>query len=198
MTAEKQPYHHGDLREGLLLATESALAELPLHEVTLREIARRAGVSHAAPKHHFASLGHLLAEVAARGYDEFIATLDLAADRAADQSAEGRLKAMVRAYLRFASNFPAIYGLMFGKREHIVATTPRLASAMFAAWDQLEAQVTSLIGPAHAPYGAITVWANVHGLAMLHLDRKLPPHIDSDIAIESLARTLIAGLRAST
>ncbi len=63
------PYHHGDLRDTLLAAAEQALAELPLQKVTLREIARRAGVSHAAPKHHFNSLGQLLGEVAARGYD---------------------------------------------------------------------------------------------------------------------------------
>jgi AcrR family transcriptional regulator len=196
MTVDKQPYHHGDLREALLLATERALAELPLQDVTLREIARRAGVSHAAPKHHFASLGQLLAEVAARGYTDFIDTIDGAADRSADQSAEARLKAMVRAYLRFAANFPAIYGLMFGKREHIVETTPRLAKIMLQAWDQLETQVAAMIGQPNAQYGAVTVWATVHGLAMLHLERKLPPQIHSDIAIETLVRTLMAGLRA--
>jgi AcrR family transcriptional regulator len=192
----KAAYHHGDLRETLLLVTERALAELPLQDVTLREIARRAGVSHAAPKHHFTSLGQLLAEVAARGYIDFIDTIDGAADRSADQSAEARLKAMVRAYLRFATNFPAIYGLMFGKRDHIVETTPRLATVMFQAWDQLETQVAAVIGQPNAPYGAVTVWANVHGLAMLHLEQKLPPHINHDIAIETLVHTLIAGLRS--
>ena len=52
---EKQPYHHGDLREALLLAAEAALNDMAVEDVSLREIARRAGVSHAAPKHHFAS-----------------------------------------------------------------------------------------------------------------------------------------------
>jgi AcrR family transcriptional regulator len=196
MTAEKHPYHHGDLRETLLVAAERALEELPLQEVTLREIARRAGVSHAAPKHHFASLGALLAEVAARGFMDFYDTLDGAMRRSTDQSPQARLTAMVREYLRFATNSPGIYGLMFGKREHVVATTPNLAKNMFMAWEQLESQVSAVVGPAQAALGAATVWSAVHGLAMLRLDRKLPPHIDPEQALEALTRTLVAGLRA--
>lgn len=192
----KTPYHHGDLRESLLLAAEEALAELPLQNLTLREIARRAHVSHAAPKHHFASLGQLLGEVAARGFDRFVEAIGQAADRAAEQSPVTRLTAMVRAYLRFAVEHPAVYGLMFGKREHVVETTPHLATSMLAAWAQLENQVAAMIGPARAPYGAVTVWANVHGLAMLRLERKLPPHVSADVAIESLTHSLMVGLRA--
>ena len=64
----QRPYHHGDLREQLLLAGEQALLEIPIDDVSLREIARRAGVSHAAPKHHFASMADLLGEIAARGF----------------------------------------------------------------------------------------------------------------------------------
>ncbi len=192
----KTPYHHGDLRESLLFAAAQALAELPLHKLTLREIARRAQVSHAAPKHHFSSLGQLLGEVAARGYEDFVTKIGAAADRAADQSPVARLTSMVRAYLRFAVENPAVYGLMFGKRENVVETTPHLATAMLAAWTQLEHQVAAVTGPARAPYGAVTVWANVHGLAMLRLDRKLPPHVSPDIAIENLTRSLMAGLKA--
>jgi AcrR family transcriptional regulator len=194
----KAAYHHGDLRDSLLTAAEQALAELPLQQVSLREIARRAGVSHAAPKHHFASLGQLLGEVAARGYDRFVESLGQAADRATDQSPNARLTAMARAYLRFAVDNPAVYGLMFGKREHAVETTPHLATAMLAAWTQLENQVADLVGPARAPYGAVTVWANVHGLAMLRLERKLPPHVSPDIAIESMTQSLLAGLQSET
>ncbi len=107
---------------------------------------------------------------------------------------QSQLTAMVRAYMRFAAANPAVYGLMFGKREHVVETTPHLATAMMAAWAQLENQVAALIGPTRATHGAVTVWANVHGLAMLRLDRKLPPHVNPDAAIESLTRTLILGL----
>jgi AcrR family transcriptional regulator len=196
MSGEKHPYHHGDLREALLVAAKQALEDLPLQEVTLREIARRAGVSHAAPKHHFASLGELLAEVAARGYLDFYDTLEVAANRGSDQSPHARLTAMVRAYLRFATDSPGVYGLMFGKREHVVATTPNLAKAMLKAWDQLESHVAAVVGPTQAPLGAATVWSAVHGMAMLRLDRKLPPHINPELALEALTRTLVEGLRA--
>ncbi len=195
-SVEKAPYHHGDLRDALLSAAESALREMPLEDVSLREIARRAGVSHAAPKHHFSSLGQLLGEVAARGYERFVAALSEAADRDADQSPRSRLSAMVRAYLEFASDNPAVYGLMFGKRENMVATTPRLATSMLAAWAQLEKQVADLIGAQRASYGAVTVWSTVHGLAMLRLERKLPPHVQPHVAVETLCKMLIAGLEA--
>ena len=192
----RKPYHHGDLRDALLVAAEQALAELPLEDISLREIARRAGVSHAAPKHHFSSLGQLLGEVAARGYERFVAELDEAAGRVSDQSPRARMLAMARAYLRFALSNRAVYGLMFGKRDNVVDTTPHLSNAMFAAWTQLEEAVSALVGPQRAKYAAVTVWSMVHGMAMLRIDHKVPPHIDPDIALETVTRTLLAGLEA--
>jgi AcrR family transcriptional regulator len=195
--SEKKPYHHGDLREALLAAAEVALAEMPLEDVSLREIARRAGVSHAAPKHHFSSLGAMLGEVAALGFERFVASLADAADRGSDQSPPARMQAMARAYLRFAATHPAVYGLMFGKKEQ-VEPTPHMVTAMIAAWTQLETQVAALVGPQRAVYGATLVWSTVHGLAMLKLDGRLPPHIDPQVAIESVTRMLIAGLQSDT
>jgi AcrR family transcriptional regulator len=196
MSLEKSPYHHGDLREALLLAAEAALNDMAVEEVSLREIARRAGVSHAAPKHHFASLGQLFAEVAARGFENFYDAIEDAADRNADQSPRARVVAMGRAYLRFAADNPAIYSLMFGKRDNVILTTPRLTMAMLTAWGQLEGQVSKMIGDLRAHYGAVTVWSAVHGLAMLRLERKLPPHVEPEVALEALLRTLVAGLEA--
>lgn len=196
MSGEKQPYHHGDLREALLLAAEKALLDMPVEDVSLREIARRAGVSHAAPKHHFASLGELFAEVAARGFEHFYQDLHAAANRNADQTPRSRTIAMGRAYLRFAASNPAVYSLMFGKRNNVITTTPRLAAAMFAAWEILEKELTAFVGPSQAQYAAATVWSAVHGLALLRLERKLPPHVEPEVALESMMRTLTAGLEA--
>lgn len=190
----KKPYHHGNLRESLLDAAEAALAELPLEKVSLREIARRAGVSHAAPKHHFGGLGALFGEVAARGFDRFVAALDEAASRCG-QSPPARMRAMMRAYLKFAAGNPAAYGLMFGKRGNLEAT-PHLTAAMSAAWTQLENQVRDVVGESRKLHGAVAVWSAVHGLAMLRMDRKAPLHIDPDAAIESLSRIIVAGLQS--
>ncbi len=93
---EQKSYHHGHLRESLLNAAEEALAELPLEQVSLREIARRAGVSHAAPRHHFATVGQLYGELVGRGFERFVAALGEAADRSYDQSPPARLMAMGR------------------------------------------------------------------------------------------------------
>lgn len=191
----KKPYHHGDLREALLVAGESALENLPLEDVSLREIARRAGVSHAAPKHHFGSLGALLGDVAARGFEQFHEALQSAAGRASDQASSSRLLAMGRAYLRFAADHPGTYGLMFGKRD-ICETTPRLATAMLSAWTQLENAAGAVVGPTRAANGALLVWSTVHGMAMLKLDQKLPPHLDPQAGLEYGMRMLIAGLQS--
>jgi AcrR family transcriptional regulator len=193
----KKPYHHGDLREALLVAGESALEELPLEDVSLREIARRAGVSHAAPKHHFGSLGALLGDVAARGFEQFVEALQSAADGSSDQRPHSRLLAMGRAYLRFAVAHPGTYGLMFGKRD-ICETTPRLATGMLTAWTQLEGTVAALVGPARAVNGAVLVWSSVHGMAMLKMDHKLPPHVDPNASLEYGLRMMIAGLQTES
>ena len=80
----EKPYHHGELREALVAAGRKLLEEKGLRGFTLRECARRAQVSHAAPAHHFASIDDLLAEIATRGYH------DLAAAMTAEARALGR------------------------------------------------------------------------------------------------------------
>lgn len=189
-----KPYHHGDLREQLLLAGEQALAEMPLEQVSLREIARRAGVSHAAPKHHFASMGDLLGEIAARGFQKFVAALDEAAKQTTTQSPEGRLIAMGWAYLRFAEKHRAVYSLMFGKVENM-AMTPTMVQSSLAAWAQLENAVAAITGRNLAPIGALHVWSSVHGLSMLKAERRLPPHLMLHAAEENTLRMMIAGLK---
>ncbi len=190
----KKPYHHGDLREQLLLAGEQALAEMPIEQVSLREIARRAGVSHAAPKHHFGSMGDLLGEIAARGFQKFVAALDAAAQHTAMQSPEGRLMAMGWAYLRFADNNRAVYALMFGKIENM-AMTPSMVQSSLAAWTQLENAVAAITGRNNAPNGALHVWSSVHGLSMLKAEHRVPPHIMLHAAEENTLRMMIAGLK---
>jgi AcrR family transcriptional regulator len=193
--SDKKPYHHGDLRESLLKAAEAALGELPLEKVTLREIARRAGVSHAAPKHHFGTLGALMGEIAASGFERFVEELRSSANRSADQTPTARLQAMSRAYLRFAAQNRAAYGLMFGQKVG-VERTPRAAAASFAAWSELETAVAAIVGKANAVHGAVMVWSSVHGLAMLVADRSLPPQVDPQVAVDQVSRLVIQGLKA--
>ena len=190
-----KPYHHGDLREQLLNTGEQALGEMAVEQVSLREIARRAGVSHAAPKHHFPSLGHLLAEIAARGFQRFVAALGEAANASAVQSAEARMLAMGRAYLRFAEENPAAYQLMFGQRE-LMVMTPSLIEASYAAWSQLVDGVTAIVGPTRAQAAALHVWSSVHGLSMLKQAGHLPPDLPLHNVDELKLRMMMEGLKA--
>ncbi len=178
MAARKpsKTYHHGDLREALVLAATELLEERGLSSFTLRECARRAGVSHAAPAHHFATAADLLAELAARGFERFVATLDEAADET-EGTAMARLTAMGRAYVIFALANPAVYGLMFRGGANPLQS-PRLKTAATAAWQQLSEAVAATLGPKRkdeVTAKAAAVWALVHGTATLLLDCKLPP-----------------------
>ena len=178
MPARKRPkaYHHGDLREALVAAATCLLEEKGLTGFTLRQCARRAGVSHAAPAHHFATAADLLAEIAARGFERFVETLDKAA-AGAKQSPAAELETMGRAYIGFALANPAVYSLMFRQGAGPLAS-PHLKMAATSAWQQLCDAVAAALGPerrSETISRAAAVWALVHGAATLLLDRKLPP-----------------------
>lgn len=181
MAARKQSktYHHGDLRETLVLAAVDLLEEKGLSSFTLRECARRAGVSHAAPAHHFATAADLLAEIAARGFERFVISLDTAADTT-EGTPMARLAAMGQAYVAFALANPGVYGLMFRGGANPLQS-PRLKSAATAAWLQLKEAVEAVLGARRRDEvvaKAAAVWALVHGAATLMLDCKLPPGPD--------------------
>src|SRR5437667_1119669 len=122
-----KPYHHGELREALVAAGRKLLEEKGLRGFTLRECARRAQVSHAAPAHHFKSMDDLLAEIATRGYQELTAAMAAEAKRAAPNHS-ARLVGQGVGYLAFAAANPMLFRLMFN-RESDRFETPALAAA---------------------------------------------------------------------
>jgi AcrR family transcriptional regulator len=201
MAVRKRPktYHHGDLREALVLAAVGLLEEKGLTSFTLRECARRAGVSHAAPAHHFATAADLLAEIAARGFERFVAALGQAAE-AAGTLPETRLAAMGQAYVAFALANPAVYGLMFRAGAGPLQS-PRLKTAASAAWQQLCDGVAAVLGPERQDEviaKAAAVWALVHGTATLTLDGKFPPAAVHDVDPAARILPSLSGLlRAS-
>ena len=102
-----RPYHHGDLRQAILTAAVAALAESGPARLSLRDLARRAGVSHAAPAHHFGDKAGLLTAIAAEGYNLLADTLTAAQRRTADFLEVGV------AYVRFAVDHRAHFEVMF-------------------------------------------------------------------------------------
>src|SRR5215468_3737703 len=112
-----KPYHHGELREALVTAGRKLLEEKGLRGFTLRECARRAEVSHAAPAHHFRSIDDLLAEIATRGYHELTAAMAAEARRAKPE-APARLVAQGVGYMAFAAAHPILFQLMFNREAN--------------------------------------------------------------------------------
>lgn len=143
-----KPYHHGELREALVAAGRKLLEERGLRGFTLRECARRAEVSHAAPAHHFASIGDLLAEIASRGYRELCDAMTVEAERAGNDAA-ARLVGQGVGYMAFAAAHPAMFQLMFS-REAIGVESTALAEAASAAYRLQYAAVEAMI-PGAAP-----------------------------------------------
>lgn len=190
-------YHHGDLRQALLQAAEALLDADGAAAVGMREIARRAGVSHAAPYRHYANREALLADLAGRGFERL--NRRFAALPARDD-AERRFVAMARAYVRFARDEPQAWRLMFGgaldKRAH-----PELMRVSGLAFETLRETMQALGVAAPARSETLAAWAMAHGVAALVLDHRIDAHVDAEVdpdrLIQRAAEVFLAGLRES-
>jgi AcrR family transcriptional regulator len=175
--APEPAYHHGDLRRALVDAAAKIVAREGAAAVTLREVARLAGVSHNAPYRHFESLAALLAAVATEGFEAFRDCLQTAAGNA---SAARRMKALGKAYVDFALDNPRLYLLMFGP-DLDKAAHPQLHAAAQQAFAVLKGETGKSDGNTHTQ--AVGAWAFVHGLAHLIIDKQIKR---SDPAIAEL------------
>jgi AcrR family transcriptional regulator len=158
---EPKPYHHGDLRNALLDAARALLEEGPLSELSLRAVARRAGVSHAAPYRHFPNHESLLVELAAEGFGELRG--EIAAVAAQKGAESDRIAKIGAAYMRFVARRPALARLMFGPQLPNRDRFPDLSAAADSIGAEIGAQL-------HDPALGLGVWAAVHGLALLILE----------------------------
>ena len=191
-------YHHGRLKQALIAAGRALLEQRGLKGFTLRECARRAKVSHAAPAHHFNSVEDLLAEIAADGFDELTAAMERAAAKQKD--AAERLAALGRAYVEFALANRAVFQLMFN-REARSEDNERLGVAAKAAYLRLTDAIES-VNPHRSPTAKQTTadlaWASVHGFAMLALGQQLR-RADVPFArrLDTLLSALVAAIAAA-
>src|SRR5688572_29796038 len=139
----KKSYHHGDLRRTLLRHAVHIVAEQGSHELSLRALARKAGVSHAAPYRHFADKAELMAAVAQEGFESLRQALE-AAGAGAPGGALERFFAGGEAYVRFAVEHPAHYRVMFGWEGREKAKPETLVEAGRRAFAVLLAAVAAL------------------------------------------------------
>jgi AcrR family transcriptional regulator len=172
----RKPYHHGHLRKALLGAAIELIATVGSDGFTLREITRRAGVSHNAPYRHFRSKEDLIAAVAAQGFRELDHALC-----AAVQGIPGpmdRLKASGLAYVAFALRRPAHFAVMFdapagprSNRERNEAAEAAFGNLMKAVTDCLPEGRRGSDEPLNR---ALFAWSLVHGIAKLAIAGRLP------------------------
>lgn len=197
MSPRSKPYHHGALRTALVDAAARIAALRGPEQLTLREVARHAGVSQAAPYHYFADKSALVAAVAEEGFRLFdaaqIATLEASSGDPADQLAE-----LAVSYARFALDRPHYFKVMF--RPHLVdrARYPRLAQVAGRVFDRLvDAVRGARLAAGHDDVdpqaAAMAVWAVPHGLAMLYLDGPLAG-TTTPRALETLVRASVRPL----
>lgn len=157
----KHPYHHGDLKNALLDAARAILEEESLAALSLRAVARRAGVSHAAPYRHFPNHEALLVELAIEGFAELRA--GIVAASASPGAESDRIAHLGAAYMRFVARRPALTRLMYGPQVPNRGAFPALGQAA----DAIGEEIGNALHDAHL---GLAVWAAVHGLAMLVLE----------------------------
>jgi AcrR family transcriptional regulator len=179
----RKPYHHDNLRETLLEAAIALIAEVGPTAFTLREVARRAGVSHNAPYRHFQSRDDLMAAVATQGFKELTqAMLEAAASRS---DALERLKCAGLGYVTFALRRPEHFTVMFDA-PIFDRKTPESAAAEEQAFTTLldlvkSCQKTGQLPPGDSRQAALFAWTIVHGIAKLGITHRLPFRSSSQI-----------------
>jgi AcrR family transcriptional regulator len=182
-----RPYHHKDLAAALVRAALELLQEVEVSALSLRMVARRAGVSPMAPYRHYADKDALLAAVAEHGFRQLERRL-LAADQVA--SGEDRLIAQGLAYVHFAQDERALFKLMFGPLIGPLEKHPALREASNAAFAVLKEGVASerpQMDAHERQVHALARWSLAHGLASLIVDgRMLPPDGPDDQLIAKI------------
>ena len=202
--SHERPYHHGDLRRVIVKAALEILRETQSLEFSLRELARRAGVSHNAPYKHFADKHDLLAAVSGAGFE--MLTKRMANEIAGFPSPREQLFALLRAYIDHGVENPALYSLMFG--GYLTGSNHGRPAIELAAAEKTKAMLAGVIiagGVGRAiPHtsrnerkiaGAVLAcWSLVHGLTLLLADGLVGPKKKSSALADTLVQGLLDGL----
>lgn len=183
----KTGYHHGNLKFALVTSADDIIREKGIEGFSLREAARRTGVSIGAPAHHFGSAMGLLTEVALLGYDCLGQALNATAltdDAAAD------LRAMALAYVGFALAHPGRFRLMF-RPDLVNRDDPRYGAASTRALSDFAAIIARQKGGRDDKMAHLfMLWSGVHGMANLVLDGKTQ-YLFSGVTPEQFVRTVL-------
>jgi len=204
--SQERPYHHGDLRRAIVKAALELLKETGSLDFSLRELARRAGVSHNAPYKHFADKRELLAAASAAGFE--MLTKRIVREIEDLDDAREQLFAMLRAYIDHGVENPALYSLMFGSHlggpnhsrpaiERAEAEKTKALLAGIIAAGGLGRAIPQTARNERKIAGAILAcWALVHGLTLLLADGLVGPKKKASALGDSLVQGMLDGLAA--
>ena len=191
-----RPYHHGNLRAALLARAVEVVDERGAADLSLRELARDVGVSHAAPRRHFADRQALLDALAVEGFDRLGEDLRAAVDRAGP-AFDARLEELARAYLAFATRHAALLELMWAaKRRHESDALHAAANHSLATMLDViaDAQASGELAPGDRERVAIPIFATLQGLTAMANGGMLDAE-QVDEALTVAIEQLLDGLR---
>jgi AcrR family transcriptional regulator len=198
MTDDERPYHHGSLRAALLAQAELTVRENGVEQLSLRELARQLGVSHAAPRRHFPDRQALLDALAGAGFARLEHDLQSAVDGAGEEFS-ARLRATATAYVAFATTDAALLGLMFAgkhREEHgaLEAAADRAFGVMLELIHQGQAQGSIERGEPERV--GIVLFATIQGIAALVNGGMIADELVEEITAEAVEHFL-RGSRAA-
>ncbi|MXQ67875.1 TetR family transcriptional regulator [Actinomadura rayongensis] len=192
----ERPYHHGHLRAGLLQAAERRLREDGVDGLSLRDLARELGVSHAAPRRHFPDRRALLDALAETGFARLDTVLRAALADTADDFAV-RLQAVATAYTRFATENAALLELMFrSKHRPGGERVARAAEGAFALVNELivQGQAEGALQAGEPEQAGLILFATLQGIAALVNGDVVPPEM-RDGLVETATEQFLRGAR---
>jgi AcrR family transcriptional regulator len=199
-----RPYHHGNLAPALVEAALALLDETQDWDFSLREVARRAGVSHNAPYKHFPEKRDLLAAVAARGFEALAESTHSSLEGLTD--ARARLLACGRTFVARGLANPALYRLMFSAVltspdagrpaiEKVAAAKARaIVDATLADAVRSGALPSSMANPQEGAAASLAMWSMLHGLTMLAIDDFVGPPKDVETLVDPILGALLNGI----
>jgi AcrR family transcriptional regulator len=189
---DQKPYHHGDLRRSLIQAGSKTIEEKGLGGLSLREVARSAGVSHTAPYRHFQDKADLLAAISQKGFEQ----LTEAARQAADEHPGDPQKQFVAAsvqYVLFGVRHPRMANLLFGGVIDMKTAPRALKTASWAAFQLVETIINNgkqagVFKNRDTMELAVTIWSGIHGLAQLISNGYLSRLAATEKQVETLGK----------
>jgi AcrR family transcriptional regulator len=190
MPAAKEKYHHGDLRTALLDAALAVISEIGPQGLTIREVARRAGVSHAAPYRHFTDRDELILSVVEQGFELMQQTMDTQKAAALDDPLS-QFAASGLAYVNFALQHPAYYRVMFS--GNLLSSTGNI-SLQHTSREALQEMVTNIrdcqglgiVRKGDPTIQALTILSTIHGFVSLVNDNRIGHLIDQPSSLDGI------------